>query len=323
MLLHKGLGQRQIPKEELTRRALWFQEGRWAALLSEAEGAASQPRPPATSPLQGQGDEQDLERRGERANSLVHLGELSAARRIMVSEGLAPGSADTLRQLRARPQEPYCELSDDVKHFVPDVAFALSRPLLTSNLKRARRGAAAVPTGGTSEHLKVLLDDESCMDLFAEVSERLAQAKVPGPVVQALRLGRMVALRKSSGKVRGIVTGDVFRRLVARTIAQQLSEEFNTACSPFQYALSTRAGTECVYHALRVITESRPTATVVSIDGIGAFDHVSRQSMLGNLMALPRANSALPFVRQFYGEPSTYIWQDMSGCVHEIKQAEG
>ena len=125
--------------------------------------------------------------------------------------------------------------------------------------------------------------------------------------MQALRLGRMVALRKSSGKVRGIVTGDVFRRLVARTIAQQLSEEFNTACSPFQYALSTRAGTECVYHALRVITESRPTATVVSIDGIGAFDHVSRQSMLGNLMALPRANSALPFVRQVYGEPSTYI----------------
>ena len=79
--------------------------------------------------------------------------------------------------------------------------------------------------------------------MYSEVAESLAQARVPGCAVQAVRLGRMVALRKASGKVRGIVTGDVFRRMVARTMAQQLGGVFDEACSPFQYALSTRAGT--------------------------------------------------------------------------------
>ena len=42
------------------------------------------------------------------------------------------------------------------------------------------------------------------------------------------------------------VVRDVFRRLVSWTLslAQQTSDAFMDACSPFQYALSTRAGAE-------------------------------------------------------------------------------
>ena len=195
-------------------------------------------------------------------------------------------------------------MSSFVRDFQPEVPFALSRAILMSNLQRARRGAAAGPNACTAEHLKVMLDDEGCLDLFAEVAESLAQAKVPGCAVQALRLGRMVALGKPSGKVRGIVAGDVFRRMVSRTVAQQLGKCFSDACAPFQYALSTRSGTECVHHMLKLITERDAIATVVSIDGVGAFDHVSREAMLGNLVQLPRVCSALPFVRLFYGQPS-------------------
>ena len=44
----------------------------------------------------------------------------------------------------------------------------------------------------------------------------------------------------------GIIIGDTFRRGVARTMAQQCAKKFEEACMPFQYALSTRAGTDCV-----------------------------------------------------------------------------
>ncbi len=73
-----------------------------------------------------------------------------------------------------------------------------------------------------------------CIELFTGAAESLAQARVPECIVQALRLGRLVALRKPNGRVRGIVTGDVFRRMVARTIAQQLAPTFEAACAPFQ-----------------------------------------------------------------------------------------
>ena len=34
-------------------------------------------------------------------------------------------------------------------------------------------------------------------------------------------------------------------------------------------------------------------------------------------------DALLPFVSQFYGSPSTYMWEDDEGVVHEITQGEG
>ena len=79
----------------------------------------------------------------------------------------------------------------------------------------------------TTEHLKPLLDDVRGMRLlsFGDVPE----------VAQMVRVGRLAALAKP-------VAGDVVRRLVSRTIAQQLSAAVETATAPHQYALSTKQG---------------------------------------------------------------------------------
>ena len=66
----------------------------------------------------------------------------------------------------------------------------------------------------------------------------------------------MTALQKPDGGVRGIVVGDVMRRLLARTLAQQFGPQAEAATHPFQYALSTRAGTECVAHLVQALTSS-------------------------------------------------------------------
>ena len=68
----------------------------------------------------------------------------------------------------------------------------------------------------------------------------------------------MTALPKPNGGVRGIVSGDVLRRLVARTMAQQLGPAVKAATAPHQYALSTRAGCECIAHALQGLCELNP-----------------------------------------------------------------
>ena len=48
-------------------------------------------------------------------------------------------------------------------------------------------------------------------------------------------------------------------------------------CAPFQFALSTRAGTDCVGHTIRAMTDVDPECTVLSIDGVGAYDHATEQ----------------------------------------------
>ena len=101
--------------------------------------------------------------------------------------------------------------------------------------------------------------------------------------------------------------------LTARTMAQQLGPTIETATTPFQYALSTRAGCECVSHALQAICELGEDATVTSIDGISAYDTISRRAMIAGLERVPGAIAASRFVRLFYAE----------GVVRTIHQGEG
>ena len=54
------------------------------------------------------------------------------------------------------------------------------------------------------------------------MAEEFVRAEVLVEVVEGIRLGRMTALRKPNGGVRGIVVGDTFRRAVSRSVAQQI-----------------------------------------------------------------------------------------------------
>ena len=63
--------------------------------------------------------------------------------------------------------------------------------------------------------------------------------------------------------------------------------------------------------------------TVMSIDGSGAFDFISRKAMLQALMRIEGVPAVMPFVRMFYGQASTHLWEDDEGVVHNIEQGEG
>ena len=142
----------------------------------------------------------------------------------------------------------------------------------------------------TSDHLRPLLDhvrDSHLLFLLGSV----AKAQAPASVNDAIRLGRNPL--EGCG---GIVAGDFLRRLVARTMSHQLSKAVESATAPFQYAMTTRAGTECIAHALQVLTELNPQCTIMSVDGIGSFDLTSRASMLGALRDVEGGSRALPFV---------------------------
>ena len=141
---------------------------------------------------------------------------------------------------------------------------------------------------------------------------------MPREIQGALRLGRLTALRKPNGGVRGIVAGDILRRLVARTMAQQYAVRVE-----FQYALSTRAGTKCVTHIVQALTDLNARTTVMSVDGTGAYDLISRETMLSALRDLDGGGEILPFVSSFCGRPSCYLWEDKLGEIHDIHQGEG
>ena len=97
--------------------------------------------------------------------------------------------------------------------------------------------APAGPSGMTVEHLQPLLDHRN----DAKVAELLSRVEVPASG-RGSQVDRLTALPKPDGGVRGTVAGDIVRRLVARTMSQQLTEDVDRTTAPFQCALTTRAG---------------------------------------------------------------------------------
>ena len=111
--------------------------------------------------------------------------------------------------------------------------------------------------------------------------------------ITALTMARLTAVTKKDGGVRGIATGCSLRCLTARTLAKQFAKDFESECAPFQFALSTRAGTDCVGHLLRAATDVNPNATVLSVDGVGAYDHILRAAMMSRLARMPNGTQHL------------------------------
>ena len=74
----------------------------------------------------------------------------------------------------------------------------------------------------------------------------------------------------------------------------------------------TKAGCECVAHNMQTLTDQDANATVVAVDGFGAFDLISRSSLLEGL-PMEDGDQIFPFARCFYGSLSTYLWEDEMG----------
>ena len=131
------------------------------------------------------------------------------------------------------------------------VLFNLNEAKFARNLRSAQRGAAGGPLGMTVEHLQPLLDYPRDLQRLFRAFEQLARAQIHRAIQVCIHLGRLTALQKPNGGVRGIVSGDIVRKLVARTMSQQLMESLQGAIAPYQYAMSTKSGCECLAHALQ------------------------------------------------------------------------
>ena len=320
MLLHKPVGGK-IEAGELRARFDAFARGDWSDLLAAARQSTTRERQSQSGTSTSSAG--DL---AQRACDKVRLEECTRARQILTASPLAPGNAETLNELsdpQKRPPRALAPIPPEVLQFESASAVAIPFKLFVSCLRSAPRGSSGGPGSTTYEHLKVALDDEDTAALLHKACERLARAHAPVDTTRAFMQANLTALVKKNGKVRGIATGTSLRRLVARCLAKQYGPAIEEACAPFQYALSTRAGTDCVGHLLRAATDLGSNSTILSIDGVGAYDHIRRATMLGKLMSLPRAAPLLPWVRLSYAQPSTYLWRDDSGVVHHIPQGEG
>ena len=239
-----------MSKEKLANRFSAFSRGEWFMLL-ESSARCDEQAVVARRRRRHQGD--DLQKRAVRVELKVALGELSSARQVLEGEAVASGTRETLRSLTdeskrlSRLRDP---IPREILDHSPPVPFVQDRDKFL-NVRGEKRGSK-----------RTLRDDRGT---FRPLIGHGARANITH---HRGHQDWMTAFRKANGGVRGIVVGDVVRRLVARTITQQLGPQVEAATAPFQFALSTRAGSECVAHVVQGLCEVNPDSTVMSIDGL-------------------------------------------------------
>jgi len=110
---------------------------------------------------------------------------------------------------------------------------------------------------------------------------------------------------------------------VSKTVARQQQATFMDLVSPYNFGLCNRGGIDALVHLVQFLLEEDGSRVIVSIDGVGAFDHVCRARFFEELANNPQLNSLLPFVRQWYEGPSHFCWFDEHGTSHPVVQGDG
>ena len=290
-LLHRPRCAGSIGRDELARRADQFAAGRWTELINQARQTATRI---------SRDEAEDQRRRGNAAQSRIQHGKSQGAARDDRGSVGSENGRDSCRTPADTPtRTATADLSPEILESRPEVPLSLDKELFVSALRSSPSGTAPGPGGCTNEMLHMCKDDAHVLDLLCLAAEDFARGETPAS--RSFLRAMMTALSKNGG-IRGIATGSSFRRLEGKTLARQFGAVVEV-CAPFQFALSSRAGTDCVGHAIRVMTDLDARATVLSVDRVGAYDHVLRSSMLEKLMEVHRLRPLIPFVRSTYAQP--------------------
>ena len=92
---------------------------------------------------------------------------------------------------------------------------------------------------------------------------------------------------------------------------------------PHNFGIANRSGTDAAIHLLQYLVEKHPHKIILSVDGVGAFDHIKRAGMFAHLLHDAALHGLLPFVRMWYGTQSEFRWRDDAGQPHPIFQGDG
>ena len=146
-----------------------------------------------------------MEKRADRALDLVRIGELSAARHAWEGDPVAPGNRQTLNALQdPERRSPVLReiLPASIVNRVPQTEIDLEQDRFLANLRSERRAAGGL-SGMTAKHNKVALESErDCTSCAKNLQRVTCRQRF------SMRIGRMAALQKPQGGIRGSVVGD-------------------------------------------------------------------------------------------------------------------
>ena len=175
-----GSGEWLSPLQDATR-----------GVLGAPPGHQGVPAPDAADP------DAAAAQRGEHAARLAGLGKMSATAAALTVQPLAPGTLETLRELRDFARRPPSLARPSLQ---PPSPLVLNSARLVSKLRNAPLG----PSGATAEHYRILLDDEKSISVLARAKQAFARADVPAEISEGCALAAWSLCKSRTGGRRAL-----------------------------------------------------------------------------------------------------------------------
>lgn len=300
------------------RLALWW-GGQWNALWALVAAV----RPPTQQPRGAQDDRQ----RARRVHTLAAAREEGRALAAATSSRPAPRTVETLKKVKDLFPEsasgtavvdlgPASPPSEELREKVEEEVARL--------LRRPPKLTAPGLLGTRLEHLAACNDDPDTLKRLAKTTACLAFGEAPREVLQALKTGEVVALRKNESddpEIRPLLVGAILRRLGLRALVRAKKAQLREAAGENQYGVGRSSGTQLLYKKLQVQSELRPDAVFIKVDVKAAFQKMERQPALAALAAeRPDLKGTL---QAWYGTGSTHLWRNGAGRFEEVVSQRG
>ena len=122
---------------------------------------------------------------------------------------------------------------------------------------------------------------------MAQFAKKISLQILDPNLLEAYTANRLIPLDKAPGEeelqVRPIGVGEVFRRIVGKTISWALNEDIQEAGGPLQVATGLKAGGEAAIHAMKDIFDAESSDAIILVDAENAFNKLNRRVALHNI----------------------------------------
>ena len=116
--------------------------------------------------------------------------------------------------------------------------------------------------------LRVCLDDHEALLLLKPAAEDFARTSVPREHLQLFHHGHNDGIAEARGKHPWHCNQHVIPQIGRKDDGQTVHDRRGTSLRAIPVRVVHTGGTDCVGHAVRVVTDHDPEMTVLSIDGI-------------------------------------------------------
>jgi hypothetical protein len=171
------------------------------------------------------------------------------------------------------------------------------------------KGSAPGYDGFSAELVKIIIQDDECFSIVAELLSAIANGDIPPPVADVFTTCSLIGLQ-SGDKTRPIAIAPIFYRIAAKIVATAITKQAKALLTPHQVGVGVESACEVTTHHIRQTLRLKREWSMIANDLKNAYNNENRSKMIEFVMNEPSLAPLRGIVKMAYSKPSTLLLRE-------------